>query len=234
MAPSLCGPLINSRKSLIALAWTLTTLLSIFAFGASAYLATRINQQYNSMTTGEYADWFTNEYMDRYNENRVDCRRLQEGQNDGREGEEGQQHDREGEGEHDRNREGCHAEFDAEFFEAMASSNSRSLQFAGVYTTILGMALSLYGSTVIVGFMSLKGEYIPPCFSFRSMSLEDDGAAGPEDAITGPRTLWGEKIHEGIFLGFLVIFANLLLLCAVIFGELKVSQANGLWRYPLS
>lgn len=219
MAPSLCGPLINSRKSLIALAWTLTTLLSIFAFGISAHLATRINQQYNSMTTGEYADWF----MDIYNEGRVNCRRLEGGQGEGREGEEGQ-HNREGEGDHERNREGCHAEFDAEFFEAMASSNSRSLEFAGVYTTILGMALSLYGSTVIVGFMSLKGEYIPPCFSFRSMSLEDEGATGPEDATTGPRKLWGEKIHQGIFLGFLIIFANLSLLCAVIFGELKVSQ----------
>lgn len=223
MAPSLCGPLIHSRKSLIALAWTLTTLLSIFAFGVSVYLATQIHQQYNSMTTGDYADWFSHEYMDRYNEDRVDCRHLQGGEEEGREGEEGQ-HDREGEGEHERNREGCHAEFTAEFFEAMASSNSRSLEFAGVYTTILGMALSLYGSTVIVGFMSLKGEYIPPCFSFRSMSLEDEGATGPEDATTGPRKLWGEKIHQGIFLGFLVIFANLSLLCAVIFGELKVSR----------
>jgi hypothetical protein len=172
------------------------------------------------MTTGEYADWFSQEYIDKYNENRVNCRLLE-----GREGEEGQ-HDREGEGEREHNREGCHAEFDAEFFEAMASSNSRSLEFAGVYTTILAMALSLYGSTVVVGFMSLKGEYIPPCFSFRSMSLENEGSTGPEDTTTGPRKLWGEKIHQGIFLGFLIIFANLSLLCAVIFGELKVSQVS--------
>ena len=224
MAPSLCGPLINSKRSLIALAWTITTLLSIFAFGVSAYLATRINQQYNSMTTGEYADWFEHEYMDMYNEHQqVNCRRLEGGQNNNHEGEEGQ-HDREEEGDHERDRKGCDPVFDADFFEAMASSNSRSLEFAGVYTTILGMALSLYGSTVIVGFMSLKGEYIPPCFSFRSMSLEDEGATGPEDATTGPRKLWGEKIHQGIFVGFIVVFANLSLLCAVIFGELKVSH----------
>jgi len=223
MARSLCGPLINSRKSLIALAWTLTTLLSIFAFGVSTYLATRINQEYNSMTTEEYADWFSQEYKDRYNEDLVNCRRLQEGENEGPNGEEGQ-HDREGEGERNHDKEGCQAEFDTEFFEAMAGSNSRSLEFAGVYTTVLGMALSLYGSTVVVGFMSLKGEYIPPCFSLRPMSLESEGSTGPEDAATGPRKLWGEKVHQGIFLGCLIIFANLSLLCAVIFGELKVSD----------
>lgn len=221
MAPSLCGPMINSRKSFLAFAWSLTTLLSIFAFGVSVYLASRIHQQYNSMTTDEYTDWFSNEYLHEYNRNH-NCRYLEGGGGDQRDGEEGQhdrnQNNRNSGDEGDRNRDGCH-EFDSEFFEAMASANSRSLEFAGVYTTILGVALSLYGSTVIVGFMSLSGEYIPPCFSFRSMSLENEG---PEDATTGPRKLWGEKIHRGIFLGCLVVFANLSILCAVIFGELKV------------
>eukprot|EP00804_Cyclotella_cryptica_P008553 CCRYP_007546-RA/>CCRYP_007546-RA protein AED:0.06 eAED:0.06 QI:296/1/1/1/0.5/0.33/3/236/359 len=225
MAPSLCGPLINSKRSFLALVWTLTTLLSVFSFGVSVYLATRINQQYNSMATGGYAEWFSNEYMQEYNNDWGNCRHLEGGGGQQREGEEGQ-HDREDgernkdEEEHDR--EGCHSELDAEFFEALASANSRSLEFAGVYTTVLGIALSLYGSTVVVGFMSLKGEYIPPCFSFRSMSLEDEVSVEAEDATTGPRKLWGEKIHRGIFLGCLVIFSNLCLLCAVIFGELKV------------
>ncbi|KAL7484156.1 hypothetical protein ACHAW6_009803 [Cyclotella cf. meneghiniana] len=225
MAPSLCGPLIHSKRSFLALVWTLTTLLSIFSFGVSVYLAKRINQQYNAMTTGGYAEWFSSEYMQEYNKDSGNCRHLEGGGGQQREGEEGQHNREEGERNRDegeQNREGCHAEFDADFFEALASANSRSLEFAGVYTTVLGIALSLYGSTVVVGFMSLKGEYIPPCFSFRSMSLEDEVSIEAEDATTGPRKLWGEKIHKGIFLGCIVIFSNLCLLCAVIFGELKV------------
>merc|ERR1719310_325115 len=88
------------------------------------------------------------------------------------------------------------------------------------------MALSLYGSTVVVGFMSLKGEYLPPCFNFRDMSLTstDGDSVSDDDSQTGPRRLWGEKIHRGIFLGCIVIFSNLMLLCAVIFGELQVQD----------
>ena len=122
-------------------------------------------------------------------------------------------------------------ELDEDFFESLATTNSRGLVFAGVYTTVLGIALSLYGSTVVVGFMSLKGEYIPPCFSFRNNNMSIIGNIGQnnedqnseEDSITGPRKLWGEKIHRGVFLGSIVIFSNLMILCAVIFGELQVS-----------
>ncbi len=177
------------------------------------------------MMTEDYAQWYYEEYGREYNEkNWNNCRYLEGGdggqQNHGeqREGGEGEQHEKEGCEHHD-----DRDEFDANFFASLATTNSRSLEFAGVYTTVLGIALCLYGSTVVVGFMSLKGEYIPPCFSFRSMSMnQDEDDTGMEDSITGPRKLWGEKIHRGIFLGFLVIFSNLLLLCAVVFGEVQV------------
>ncbi|ACI64760.1 predicted protein [Thalassiosira pseudonana CCMP1335] len=225
MAPALCGDLISTRRSFLALAWTLTTLLSFFSFVVAVFLAGRINQQYISMTSGDYAEWYTHEYGNDFydrllEEGSGECCRYLEGGEEGGGGEqqrEGEDHDRQEGGSNDRN------QLDAEFFQSLANANSRSLEFAGVYTTVLGIALSLYGSTVVVGFMSLKGEYIPPCFSFRSMSMiEEEGEVGVEDADTGPRNLWGEKIHRGVFLGCLVIFANLLLLCAVIFGELEV------------
>ncbi len=176
------------------------------------------------MLTDEYAEWYRGEYGNEYqryyngNNNNWDCRQrhLSENSNDNNEGQ-------------NQNREGCHsndqaAELDEEFFESLATTNSRGLVFAGVYTTVLGIALSLYGSTVVVGFMSAKGEYIPPCFSFRSLNVIEshDEGISDEDSMTGPRKLWWEKIHRGIFLGSLVIFANLMLLCAVIFGELQV------------
>lgn len=114
---------------------------------------------------------------------------------------------------------------DEDFF-ASLTHNSRGLLFASVYTTILGLGLSLYGSTVVIGFMSLVGEYIPPCFNFRNMSIGEEEDPSTIDPALGPRKLWAEKIHRGVFLGSLVIFSNLLILCAVIFGELQVNDNN--------
>lgn len=213
---ALCGSLVTSRRSFLALAWTLTTLLSFFSFGVSVFLGMKITHHYNSILTDDYAEWYREEYGIEYNHN--GCRHLNSNDQQGG----GQQ------GDNGNNREGCHSHdqgsLDEEFFESLAKTNSRGLVFAGVYTTVLGIALSLYGSTVVVGFMSLKGEYIPPCFSFRNMSVidEEDRDANDEDSTTGPKKLWGETIHRGIFLGSLVIFSNLMLLCAVIFGELQV------------
>lgn len=217
MAPTpLCGSL-TSRRSFLTMAWTLTTLLSFFSFGVSVFLGIKITNQYNSLLTDEYAEWYRDEYGREYRNNaNWNCRHLNE------DGEQGDQQQQQGQ-----DREGCHSndhmELDEDFFESLATTNSRGLVFAGVYTTVLGIALSLYGSTVVVGFMSAKGEYIPPCFSFRNMSvIEEDEGMNDEDSTVGPRKLWGEKIHRGIFLGSIVIFSNLMLLCAIIFGELQV------------
>lgn len=196
MAPkAICGNLITSRRSFLALAWTLTTYLSLFSFVVAIFLATRINQQFT-----EYRD----EYGYRYLE--------EEG------GGEGEGNSADMEEEHhseDRERE-------EDLFSSLAH-NSGGLLFASVYTTILGLGVSLYGSTVVIGFMSLVGEYIPPCFNFRSMSLEEEDPSTVDPAL-GPRKLWAEKMHRGVFLGSLVIFSNLLILCAVIFGELQVNN----------
>ncbi len=195
MAPkALCGNLITSRRSFLALAWTLTTCLSLFSFIVAIFLASRINQQYTT-----YRDEYGNRYLE------------EGGQGQGNGG------DREEEERHSEDRER-----DEDFFSSL-TQNSRGLLFASVYTTILGLGVSLYGSTVVIGFMSLVGEYIPPCFNFRSMSMEEEDPSTIDPAL-GPRKLWAEKIHRGVFLGSLVIFSNLLILCAVIFGELQVNS----------
>lgn len=161
------------------------------------FLATRITQQYTTYSAGYYNGGGRNRYLQEEEDNN--------------------------------SRDGSHSndERDDEDFFASLTHNSRGLLFASVYTTILGLGLSLYGSTVVIGFMSLVGEYIPPCFNFRNMSMmgEEEDPSTIDPAL-GPRKLWAEKIHRGVFLGSLVIFSNLLILCAVIFGELQVNDNN--------
>ena len=86
----------------------------------------------------------------------------------------------------------------------LSSVSSNSMTFVALYTMAMAVALSLFGSTAIVGFMSLRGDYIAPCFSSSGSS----------------------KLRLGIFGGAIVVFANLLLVCAVVFGEVRVSQLN--------
>ena len=84
----------------------------------------------------------------------------------------------------------------------LSSVSSNSMTFVALYTMAMAVALSLFGSTAIVGFMSLRGDYIAPCFSSTGSS----------------------KLRLGIFGGAIVVFANLLLVCAVVFGEVRVSS----------
>jgi hypothetical protein len=90
-----------------------------------------------------------------------------------------------------------------EYLMQLASISSNSMTFVALYTMAMAVALSLFGSTAIVGFTSLRGDYISPCFS----------------------TTGSSKLRLGIFGGAIVIFANLLLVCAVVFGEVRVSTA---------
>ena len=89
----------------------------------------------------------------------------------------------------------------SQIYPLMASTSSRAMTFVALYTMCLSVALCLYGSTAIVGLTSLRGVYIAPCFS-------SSGVAS--------------TMKVGMFGGAIVIFANLLLLCAVIFGEFRV------------
>lgn len=100
------------------------------------------------------------------------------------------------------NDEGASGSADREYerYLKLASVQSGSLTFVTVYTVILATALSLFGSTAIVGFTSLRGVYIAPCFS---------SSGSP-------------RLKLGIFGGAIIFFANLLLVCAVILGEIRV------------
>ncbi len=112
----------------------------------------------------------------------------------------------EGEGQEGQNQAQEDGSLDRKIQEYMALTQlySPSMTFVAVYSVILGFALNLYGSTAIVGFTSLRGDYIGPCFS------------SPSPAVS--------RMKVGIFGGAVVVFANVLLVCAVVLGEVTVSQ----------
>jgi hypothetical protein len=82
----------------------------------------------------------------------------------------------------------------------LSQVSSKSVVFVAIYTIITAITLGVYGSTAIVGFTSLRGVYIAPCFS-------------------NPN-----QFKVGVFGGAIVLFANLLLVCAVVFGEVRVED----------
>eukprot|EP00522_Entomoneis_paludosa_P016842 CAMPEP_0172464648 /NCGR_PEP_ID=MMETSP1065-20121228/51100_1 /TAXON_ID=265537 /ORGANISM="Amphiprora paludosa, Strain CCMP125" /LENGTH=216 /DNA_ID=CAMNT_0013220939 /DNA_START=18 /DNA_END=668 /DNA_ORIENTATION=+ len=77
---------------------------------------------------------------------------------------------------------------------------SRALAFASMWTAVLAVLLSIFG-TVILGWQSPTGLYYTCCSS--------------QVHRTTPITLGG-------FIGALLMFANLVLVCAAFFGEFEV------------
>ena len=179
MAPSLCGSFLTDKRSLVAFTWTLTTLLTLAAFVGSAGAMMQLHTHYKRMER-----YYEEQYYDQQQQS------YQNNNGDDYEGE--QQHS----GSND-NREIY------EQYLALASMQSGTMTFVALYTVFVALGLSLYGSTAIVGFTSLRGDYIAPCFSSGSSNLK-----------------------LGIFGGATIFFANLLLVCAVIFGEVRVSQKS--------
>lgn len=199
MAPSLCGPLITSKRSLLALMWTLTTLLSLVAFLTAVLLAARINARYHYLASLAETDDDNGNY------------------NNNAEGEEGE--NKEGEGEGEDGGGGSQDQGDYYYYPTLAYTSSGAMTFVGLYTSVLALSLSLYGSTAIVGFTSLRGEYIEPCFSAVKRTSGGGGVGSGGDRIYGRG-----RMNVGIFGGALVLFANLLLVTAVILGEFRVED----------
>ena len=179
MAPSLCGSAVSSKRSLLALGWTLTSLLSLAAFITAAIYAVHVRTHYRHI-----AQTYANNNDDYYNYN------CDEGGDGGGEG--------------CRSHDSRDNYDEAYYYNSLASVSSGSMTFAGIYTATVAVGLSLYGSLAIVGFSSVRGQYIAPCL----------GSGG---------TAVQSRIHLGIFMGALILFSCLGLVCAVVFGEFRVS-----------
>lgn len=165
---------------MVAFTWSITTVLTLFAFITAVILTIQVHTHYRRLERYyEGDDWFTNSNY--YNQ----------GGGGGGEGEQQQQQHRSGDEEY--------FNHIRESYVLLSTMSARSITFVAVYTMLLSTALSLYGSMAIVGFTSLRGVYIAPCFSSGY-----------------------DKLQVGVFGGAIVIFANLLLVCAVVLGEVKV------------
>ena len=158
---------------MVAFTWSITVLLTFFAFITAIVLVVQIHTHYRRLERYYESDEWLQQYM--YQDDNV-----QGG---------GGSHDQA-----DRYRE------QQQDYINLATMSARSMSVVAAYTMLLATSLSLYGSTAIVGFTSLRGVYIAPCFSSGS-----------------------NKMTVGIFGGAIVMFANLLLVCAVILGEVRVS-----------
>ena len=77
---------------------------------------------------------------------------------------------------------------------------SRAMAFASLWTAVLATLLAIFG-TVVLGWQSPTGEYFTCC--------------SPQVHRTTPLAL-------GSFIGALLMFANLTLVCSVLFGEFEV------------
>lgn len=181
MTPSLCGTFLTDKKSLVAFTWTITTILTALAFIVSSSMIIHVHSHYI---------WYERTYG--YNNNR---RYMQEGEGGGH-GDGGQKG---GSGDH---HSGSGDNHDSNESFTLSMKSGGSVVFVSVYTMIITMGLSLYGTTAIVGFTSLRGDYIGPCFSSSGSS----------------------SLKLGVFGGAIIMFANLLLVCAVFFGEVIVED----------
>ena len=90
--------------------------------------------------------------------------------------------------------------------DAEIAVTSRAMAFAALWTAVLAALLSIFG-TVVLGWQSPTGEYYTCC--------------APQVHRTTPLAL-------GSFIGALLMFANLTLVCSVLFGEFEVSSIFGI------
>jgi hypothetical protein len=147
MTKSLCGDAVRSRRGLMALIWSLVTLLTIVAFMVALFVTI------SAKNASQYYD-------------------------------------------NDDNKQGAQQD------EIVLAVTSRAMAFAALWTAVLACLMSVFG-TVILGFQSPTGQYYTCC-------------AGNVHRTT--------PLGLGSFIGALLMFANLTLVCSVLFGEFKVSQ----------
>ena len=173
MAPSLCGSFLTDKRSLVGFTWTITTVLTLVAFVSALAMVVKVHTHYRRLERYYEQQW---EYSQAQYENNKEGGSQDGGQNS--------------------------ADRQIQEYLMLNQLTSSSMTFVAVYTVLMAFALNLYGSTAIVGFTSLRGVYIGPCFSLGGSS----------------------RLRLGVFGGAIVFFANVLLVCAVVFGEVRVSD----------
>jgi hypothetical protein len=154
MANTLCGSVVQSKRSLLALTWTIINVLAFFAFFIALAVALTAKNYYNNANGNDYGYY--------------------------------------GEGEDGQREEG----------ETTISMTSRAMAFVALWTALLSTGMGIYG-TIVIGFVNPSGRYYWCC-------------AQSVHATT--------QMSVGSFMGALLMYANLTLICAVLFGEFNVKD----------
>lgn len=156
MAESLCGNIVPSKRSLVALIWSILNLLVFGAFFITLMVSLYAKNHYNPYNQKK------NYYYGEENED------------------------------------------EREENEFVVSVTTRAMAFAAIWTAVLALVIGIYG-TVVIGFVSINGRYYWCC----SRSVH----------TTTPIIL-------GTFMGALLMFSNLTLICAVLFGEFNIRESD--------
>ncbi|KAL7564684.1 hypothetical protein ACA910_021239 [Epithemia clementina (nom. ined.)] len=195
--PSLCGTFLTNKRSLVAFTWTLTTVLTFTAFVMAIVMTGHIHAQYIRI------DRYYNALME-YNEaGDYNCNNENNNNKNG-EGQNGENNNNN----YNKNYNNCQDhgssadEREIEIGLRLGHVGSKSVAAVALFTVLMALGLSLYGSTTIVGFTSMRGDYIAPCFSPTA----------------------NQNLKIGMFGGAIVLFANVLFVCAMILGEVRVED----------
>jgi hypothetical protein len=237
--PTLCGSFLHNKRALVAFTWTLTVMLTLVAFVTSLVLIVHVHTRYR--------------HVERYFEEQSYAYQQEQG-NYYNQQEDGDSRDQKHSQDNNQNE---YAKKQEEYA-LLRSISSPSVAFASLYTMTLSLALSIYGSTAIVGFMSLRGDYIAPCFfspppstvvrrrvhhhhvatAAVGGSAVVAGASAAQPVVVGASAVGSASadaltaasgLRVGVFGGAVILFANLLLICAVIFGEVRVRYDLDTW-----
>jgi hypothetical protein len=98
------------------------------------------------------------------------------------------------------NQDGEGSQDQQEYVDPEIAVTSRALAFSALWTAVLSLLMSVFG-TVVLGWQSPTGQYYTCCSSGVHRTT---------------------PLGLGSFIGALLMFANLTLICSVLFGEFEV------------
>mmetsp|Transcript_4857 Transcript_4857/g.7115 ORF Transcript_4857/g.7115 Transcript_4857/m.7115 type:complete len:275 (+) Transcript_4857:169-993(+) len=163
MAPTLCGNIVKSKRTFLALGWAIVNVLAFLAFITTLLVTLTVNR---NIRNRDGQDQYYNNNNN--NGNEEDDQRQME-----------------------------------------ISVTSRAMAFTSLWIAVLTSIIGIYG-TVVLGFVS------PACLLGR---IKYYWCCRNSVHKTTPMVL-------GAFMGGLLMYANLTLVCSVLFGEFKIRDYN--------
>ncbi|VEU44865.1 unnamed protein product [Pseudo-nitzschia multistriata] len=121
--PSLCGGFLTDKRSMVAFTWSVTTVLTIFAFATALVLTVKVHTHYKYLERYyDGDDWYEQNYAYYNYDNSQD-----------------EENDNENEDSHDEK----YRDQIRESYMLLSSMSAKSVTFVAFYTMVLATALSI-------------------------------------------------------------------------------------------